>query len=257
MYYPGIFDTHAHYDDPRFADDLDGVMARQRAHGVRYIINAASDLASARQSLQLAERYDIVYAAVGVHPHDAAGLPGDWLAQLEALATHPKAVAIGEIGLDYYYDTPSRDVQKEVFCAQLELAGRLGMPVQIHDRDAHGDIMDMLRQYKPSGCLHRYSGSPEMAREAVKLGMVLGIGGALTYNNAKKERAVVEQIPLEHLILETDCPYLAPQQFRGKMSTSDMLWVVADLIAALKGDVTPQQVVDTTTRTAKRVFGIK
>lgn len=257
MYYPGIFDTHAHYDDRRFAKDLDDTITRQKEHGVSYIINAGSDLVSSRQSLSLAERYDIVYAAVGVHPHDAGNVPEDWLDQLEEMTRHPKAVAIGEIGLDYHYDTPGRDTQKAVFTAQLELANRLGLPVQIHDRDAHGDIMDLLRQYKPAGCLHRYSGSPEMAKEVIKLGLYLGIGGALTYQNAKKERAVVEQVPLEHLILETDCPYLAPQQFRGKTSTSDMLWTVADLIAALKGNVSPQQVVDITTQNAKHVFGIQ
>lgn len=257
MYYPGIFDTHAHYDNPRFADSLDAVLATQRTHGIQYIINAASDLVSARHSLDLADRYDIVYAAVGIHPHDADGLPGDWLDQVEELSRHPKAVAIGEIGLDYYYDAPPRDIQKTVFAAQLELANKLGLPVQIHDRDAHGDILDLLRLHKPAGCLHRYSGSPEMAKEVVKLGMVLGIGGSLTYKNSKKEQAVVAQIPLAHLILETDCPYLAPQQFRGQTSTSDMLWTVADAIAEIKGDITAQQVVDTTTATAKRVFGIR
>ena len=256
MYYKGIIDTHSHYDDERFSQNLDEILRCQAENGVESIITCGSDMATSYRSIEIAEAYDFVYAAVGVHPHAAGDVSGSWLLEIEQLAAHPKAVAIGELGLDYYYPEPRRDIQQNVFRAQLELAGKLNMPVQIHDRDAHGDIMDIVNEYHPAGCLHRYSGSTEQAREYVKLGLYLGIGGALTYKNSKKERAVVAEIPLEHLILETDCPYLAPEQFRGRTSTSDMLWVVANMMAEIKGGVTPQQVVDITRKNAKRAFNI-
>lgn len=256
MYYNGIFDTHAHYDDDRFAEGLPDILGRQRENGVAYIITCGSDLATSLRSAQLAAQYSFVYSTAGIHPHAAAGLPDNWLEELENISRLPKVVAIGEIGLDYYYPEPDREMQKQVFRAQLNLAKKLVIPVQIHDRDAHSDVFELVKEFRPSGCLHRYSSSVELAREYVKLGMYLGIGGALTYKNSKKERAVVKQIPIEHLLLETDCPYLAPEQFRGKTSTSDMLWVVANLIAEIKGNITPQQVVDTTRENAKRAFGI-
>lgn len=255
MPYSHIVDTHAHYDDRRFDGLLDDVFECQRLAGVECIINNAADLKGAEASVRLAEQYDFVYAAVGVHPEAAGDLPADWLARLEALSHHPKVVAIGEIGLDYHYDEPGRDVQQAVFREQLALAKRLGLPVEIHDRDAHGDVLDILRETRPQGCLHRFSGSPEMAREIVKLGMYLGIGGALTYKNSKKEAATVAEIPLEWLILETDCPYLAPAGYRGRTCTSDMISLVAEKIADLKGGgLTVQAVLDATRDNAKRLF---
>lgn len=256
MRYGGFFDTHAHYDDERFAPDLDEILARQRQNGVAGIITCGSDLENSVRASQLAEQYDFIYATVGVHPQAAAALPDDWLEQLTALAARRKVVAIGEIGLDYYYPEPGRDIQRAVFRDQLKLAGQLGLPVQIHDRDAHGDIFELVDEFRPSGCLHRFSASPELAREYVKRGLYLGIGGALTYQNAKKERAVVEQTPLESLLLETDCPYLAPAPFRGQRSTSDMLWTVAELIGEIKG-IDPQAVVDATRQNARRAFGVE
>ncbi len=253
--YHGIFDTHAHYDDERYDDNRDAVLNRQAANGVTGIINAGSDLASSARALEIAARFPFVYAACGVHPHCAADVPANYLDQLSALLAHPKAIALGEIGLDYYYPEPARDVQRAVFSDQLDLANQLGKPVQIHDRDAHGDIFALVKAKKPAGCLHRYSGSVEMAREYVKLGLYLGIGGALTFKNAKREREVVREIPLEFLILETDCPYLAPEPFRGKTATSDMLWAVADAIAELRG-IPPQHVVDATRENALRAFSI-
>lgn len=258
MLYAHIFDTHAHYDDPRFEGLVDEVFRCQRASGVDYIINNASDEPSARASLALAEKYDFVYAAVGVHPQAAGEVTDGWLARIESMAAHPKAVAIGEIGLDYYYDEPDRETQKQVFREQLALANKLGKPVEIHDRDAHGDVFDILCEYHPVGCLHRYSGSPELAQEIVrKLGMSLGIGGALTYKNSKKEVETVRLIPMEYLILETDCPYLAPAGRRGRTCTSDMIPVVAEKIAEIKGDITPQEVLDITCQNAQRLFGIR
>ena len=252
-YYPGIIDTHAHYDDEVFKDRLSEVLATQKANGIVGIIENASDLPSSARSVEMAANYDFVWAAVGVHPQVADQLPEDWLDQVAHFAAQPKVVAIGEIGLDYYYPTPVKEDQMPVFEAQLQLAKDLNLPVQIHDRDAHGDVLEMLKKYRPCGTVHRFSGSPEMALEVEKIGMVMGIGGALTYKNAKKERAVVEAVSLESIILETDCPYLAPQEFRGKVSTSDMLPPVVELIAQIK-QVTPEEVVAITTANAKRVF---
>ena len=253
MYLNGIIDTHAHYDDPVFSENLREVLLRQKENGIAGIIENSSDLPSSERSVKMAGDWDFVWAAVGVHPQEAERLPEGWLERVRELASCPKVVAIGEIGLDYYYPEPSRESQWPVFEAQLELARDLGLPIQVHDRDAHGDTLAYLKRFRPSGTLHRFSGSPEMGEEVVKLGMVLGIGGALTYKNSKKERETVRRLPLDSFILETDCPYLAPSQYRGKVSTSDMITPVAELIAEIKGE-TPEKVVQVTSETARRVF---
>lgn len=253
--YFGIIDTHAHYDDEVFQDRLSEVLAAQKEHGIVGIIENSSDIPSSERSVKLAQEYDFMWAAVGVHPQEAERLPEGWLDRVAELAKSPKVVAIGEIGLDYYYPEPQKESEIPVFEAQLALARDMGLPIQVHDRDAHGDVLELLKKYRPSGTVHRFSGSPEMAKEVVRIGMVLGIGGALTYKNAKKERAVVEAVSLENIILETDCPYLAPQQYRGKVSTSDMLPPVVDLIAELKGE-TPENVIRITSENARRVFGL-
>ena len=253
--YFGIIDTHAHYDDEVFQDRLSEVLAAQKEHGIVGIIENSSDIPSSERSVKLAQEYDFIWAAVGVHPQEAERLPEGWLDRVAELAKSPKVVAIGEIGLDYYYPEPQKESEIPVFEAQLALARDMGLPIQVHDRDAHGDVLELLKKYRPSGTVHRFSGSPEMAKEVVRIGMVLGIGGALTYKNAKKERAVVEAVSLENIILETDCPYLAPQQYRGKVSTSDMLPPVVDLIAELKGE-TPEHVIRITSENARRVFGL-
>ena len=253
--YFGIIDTHAHYHDEVFQDRLSEVLAAQKEHGIVGIIENSSDIPSSERSVKLAQEYDFIWAAVGVHPQEAERLPEGWLDRVAELAKSPKVVAIGEIGLDYYYPEPQKESEIPVFEAQLALARDMGLPIQVHDRDAHGDVLELLKKYRPSGTVHRFSGSPEMAKEVVRIGMVLGIGGALTYKNAKKERAVVEAVSLENIILETDCPYLAPQQYRGKVSTSDMLPPVVDLIAELKGE-TPENVIRITSENARRVFGL-
>ena len=253
--YFGIIDTHAHYDDEVFQDRLSEVLAAQKEHGIVGIIENSSDIPSSERSVKLAQEYDYMWAAVGVHPQEAERLPEGWLDRVAELAKSPKVVAIGEIGLDYYYPEPQKESEIPVFEAQLALARDMGLPIQVHDRDAHGDVLELLKKYRPSGTVHRFSGSPEMAKEVVRIGMVLGIGGALTYKNARKERAVVEAVSLENIILETDCPYLAPQQYRGKVSTSDMLPPVVDLIAELKGE-TPENVIRITSENARRVFGL-
>lgn len=253
--YFGIIDTHAHYDDEVFQDRLSEVLAAQKEHGIVGIIENSSDIPTSERSVKLAQEYDFIWAAVGVHPQEAERLPEGWLDRVAELAKSPKVVAIGEIGLDYYYPEPQKESEIPVFEAQLVLARDMGLPIQVHDRDAHGDVLELLKKYRPSGTVHRFSGSPEMAKEVVRIGMVLGIGGALTYKNARKERAVVEAVSLENIILETDCPYLAPQQYRGKVSTSDMLPPVVDLIAELKGE-TPENVIRITSENARRVFGL-
>ena len=253
--YFGIIDTHAHYDDEVFQDRLSEVLAAQKEHGIVGIIENSSDIPSSERSVKLAQEFDFMWAAVGVHPQEAERLPEGWLDRVAELAKLPKVVAIGEIGLDYYYPEPQKESEIPVFEAQLALARDMGLPIQVHDRDAHGDVLELLKKYRPSGTVHRFSGSPEMAKEVVRIGMVLGIGGALTYKNARKERAVVEAVSLENIILETDCPYLAPQQYRGKVSTSDMLPPVVDLIAELKGE-TPENVIRITSENARRVFGL-
>ena len=253
--YFGIIDTHAHYDDEVFQDRLSEVLAAQKEHGIVGIIENSSDIPSSERSVKLAQEYDFMWAAVGVHPQEAESLPEGWLDRVAELAKSPKVVAIGDIGLDYYYPEPQKESESPVFEAQLALARDMGLPIQVHDRDAHGDVLELLKKYRPSGTVHRFSGSPEMAKEVVRIGMVLGIGGALTYKNARKERAVVEAVSLENIILETDCPYLAPQQYRGKVSTSDMLPPVVDLIAELKGE-TPENVIRITSENARRVFGL-
>lgn len=250
--YSGIIDTHAHYLDRAFEEDRSLILETQKNNGVAAIIENAVDVPSCSAALALSESTDIVYAAVGIHPEDIEGLPEDWLEKVAGFAGHPRAVAIGEIGLDYHWDTP-RDLQHEVFTKQLELAADLGMPVEIHDREAHGDIIDIIRRYRPSGCLHRFSGSLEMAQEAVKAGLVLGIGGALTYKNSKKEKAAVRELPLDCFILETDCPYLSPAGFRGQRCTSDMISLVIEEMAALTGE-TPEKIIEVTSTTARRVF---
>lgn len=252
----GIFDTHAHYDDPKLAQNLDEVLREQRERGVALIINNGSDLESSRASVALAEKYDMIYAAVGIHPHEVDAAPAGWLSEIEQLARSPKVVAIGEIGLDYFYDHSDRDNQKAAFRAQLALAQKLGLPVQIHDRDAHGDTLAILQEYRPKGTVHRYSGSPEMASELYKIGMHLGVGCAITYPNSKKEVATVKDMPLEWLLLETDCPYLAPAHMRGAVSTSDMISFAAEKIAEIRGDVTAQQVVDIARENGVRLFRI-
>lgn len=249
----GIIDTHAHYLDRAFDEDRDDVLASLRDAGITAIIENATDIASSEAAIALSGRFEHVYAAIGVHPEDAAGLPSDWLRRISDLSGSLKVVSIGEIGLDYYWPEPSREIQHEVFESQLMLARDLGLPVEIHDRDAHEDVLDYVKRYRPSGCLHRFSGSLEMAEAAVSAGLVLGIGGALTYKNSKNEKAAVRELPLDCFILETDCPYLSPTGYRGTRCTSDMISVVVDEMAALKGE-TREKIIEVTSETAKRVF---
>ena len=250
-----IFDTHAHYDDIAFDVDRFELLDKILSDSVGFIVNQGTDVKSSEFSLALAEHYHGVYAAVGLHPEYLTAFNQKDIDRIRQLASHPKAVAIGEIGLDYYYDTP-KDVQKAVFCEMLSLARELQMPVNIHDREAHGDMLELMREYQPKGIMHCFSGSVEMARELVKLGMYLGIGGVVTFRNARKAVEVVTDIPLERIVLETDCPYLTPVPFRSKRNDSSYIIYTAEKIAEIKG-LSVEAVLKQTELNAKSVYGIE
>lgn len=249
-----IFDTHAHYDDKAFDDDRENVIDMLFKNGVCGVVNQGTDIKTSEFSINLARRYDGFYAAVGLHPECLDENSISDLDKIRELAKSEKVVAIGEIGLDYYYDIP-RDLQKTVFAKQLELAAELDMPVNIHDREAHGDTLEMLKKYKPKGIVHCFSGSVEMAKEIVKLGMYIGIGGVVTFKNARKTVEVIEAIPLERLVLETDCPYLSPVPFRGKRNDSSMIKYTAQRIAEIR-NTTEEEILTITRRNAADVYKI-
>ena len=219
------------------------------------IVNAGTDIETSRKTLNYCEKYDFMYGAVGIHPECADKLPQNYLKEIENMAMHEKAVAIGEIGLDYYWDGVPRDIQKKVFTEQLELAYKLSMPVVIHDRDAHGDTMEILRKYKPKGIMHCFSGSVEMCREIVNLGMSISLGGVVTFKNARHSVEVAKYIPLDRLMLETDAPYLAPVPFRGKRCDSSMIMMTAERIAEIKG-ISVEELLKITAENACRMYGI-
>ncbi len=231
-----IFDSHAHYDSHLFDQDRHQVLSSfLPQQGILGVVNCASDFESAAFSLQLAQQYDYIYAAVGVHPHEAEAA-GEWdPARLKALAAHNKCVAIGEIGLDYHYDFSPRDKQKEWFEKQILLAKELDLPIIVHDREAHADTWELLRTHKPAGVVHCFSGSVEMARDILSIGMYIGLGGAVTFKNAKTPVEVARYVPLDRLLLETDCPYMTPVPYRGKRCDSSHIAVTAETIAQIKG----------------------
>ncbi|MFI3325420.1 MAG: TatD family hydrolase [Clostridia bacterium] len=253
-----IFDSHAHYDDERFDEDRPKLLSEVLpSKGVVGIINCASSFDSIQKTIDMSKNYPYVYGALGIHPECAKTLPQDYLEVIEnGTKDDINIVAIGEIGLDYYYaDLCPKDIQKEVFIAQLELAKKLDLPVIIHDRDAHGDMLEILKLYKPKGVVHCFSGSVEMANEIIKLGMYIGIGGVVTFKNAKHCPEVVKAIALDRLLLETDCPYLSPVPFRGKRNDSSLISYTADKIAEIKG-ITTEEVVFTTRNNVKDLFGV-
>lgn len=251
-----IFDAHAHYDDDKFNEDREELLVSMPDKGVGCIVNAGVDIETSKWGLDYSEKYDFIYATVGIHPESADNLPHDYINQLESLAKHKKAVAIGEIGLDYYWDNVPRDVQKRVFIEQLELAKTMNLPVVIHDRDAHGDTMDILRKYKPQGLLHCFSGSVEMCKEVVKLGMSISLGGVVTFKNARQSVEVAEYIPLDRLLLETDAPYLTPVPYRGKRCDSSMIKFTAMRIAEIKG-ISMEELLAITAENACRLYNIE
>lgn len=223
--------------------------------GVCAVIDCGITLPESKKSIALAEKYPFVFAAAGIHPENINEAVESDLAETEKLLAHPKVVAIGEIGLDYHWDTP-RDLQKFYFNAQLEMAVRHDMPVIVHDREAHADTLLALNRYKPRGVLHCYSGSAETARELLPLGFYFGFGGALTFKNNQKARRAAEVIPLERLLLETDCPYMAPVPFRGKRCDSSLIKYTAEVLAEVKG-VSADEILKITKQNAERLFGVK
>ncbi len=246
-----IFDTHAHYDDEYFNGDRERLLNSLK-NSVCGVINCACNSTSAKTTLQLAEQYPFVYAAVGLHPEDTEPLDLSWI---EAAAKHPKCVAIGEIGLDYHWDSVPRDLQKENFISQIQLAAALNKPIIIHSREANADTFDTIKQHRPKGVMHCYSGSAEMARRLTEMGIYIGLGGTVTFKNARKTVEVAEQIPLEWLLLETDAPYMAPVPLRGKRCHSGMIINVARRIAEIKG-VSVTEVLKVTRENTRRLFGI-
>lgn len=249
-----IFDTHAHYDDSKFDNDRDALLCDLPNKGICNIVNQATDLRTAQISIDFAEKYDYIYATVGIHPENLDGLPEDYIDVLRKLSRHQRVVAIGEIGLDYYYDIP-KDKQQKVFMEQLILANELSMPVCVHDREAHADTFDFLKKYKPKGVVHCYSGSCEMAREIVNLGMYIGFGGVITFKNARKSLEVAQETPLERIVLETDAPYLAPVPNRGKRCDSSMIVYTAQKIAEIK-NITTEALLKATCDNAKMLYNL-
>ncbi len=251
-----IFDSHAHYNDEQFDIDRDSLLASLPEAGIVGIINCGTDVVSSLDSLAMAEKYPFVYAACGYHPESALEFTDDNLAEIEKMLSHEKCVAVGEIGLEYHYDFVPKDVQKYVFEKHLELAVKYDMPVIVHDREAHADTMDLLKKYRPKGVLHCYSGSAEMAKEVLKMGMYIGLGGAVTFKNAVKPVEVAEMIPLDRLLLETDCPYMAPVPMRGKRNNSAYIEYVAEKIADIK-NVFAQELLDITAENTRKLFNIQ
>lgn len=256
-----IFDSHAHYDDEQFDGDRDELLQSLPSKGVCAVINCASDLKSSATSAELSEKYPFFWCACGVHPHEAEKeLKTADIDEIEKRIVNfmekKKCVAIGEIGLDYHYDFSPRELQKEIFELQLKLSKELDLPVIVHDREAHEDTMTLLKKYRPKGVVHCFSGSVEMAREVLKLGMYIGLGGAVTFKNAKKPVAVAAETDIDRILLETDCPYMAPVPFRGTRCASDMIAYSAQTIASVK-NMDVQTLVDAATENTKRLFGIE
>ena len=253
-----LFDTHAHYDSRQFNEDRDEVLSGLKGRGVALVVNPGCDLPTSRMAVELAEKYPFVYAAVGFHPEELEGAELSDLEEIRALAAHRKVVAIGEIGLDYYWvkDPEGREKEKKFFRAQLALAEELGLPVIVHDREAHGDTLDIVKEFpNVRGVFHCYSGSVEMAQELVKMGWMISFTGVLTYKNARKAVEVVEAIPLDRLMVETDAPYMAPEPHRGKRNDSGYVVHTCGKMAEIKG-VSPEECARVTMENGLRFFGI-
>ncbi len=253
-----IFDTHAHYDDESFEPDRDELLSGMREKNVGWIVNVGNTADSNRVSVALAERYDFIYAAVGLHPDEAGGLTDEFFSWMrEEARTNPKVVAIGEIGLDYHWNVEPHEVQREAFLKQIDLARELSLPIEVHSRDAAQDTMEIMREYGKglSGIIHCYSYSAQMARDYVRLGFHIGIGGGVTRDNARKLKETAAEIPLTHIVLETDCPYQTPAAYRGERNSSEKIACVAEEIARLRG-ISADEVIEQTTANAKKLFGI-
>lgn len=254
-----LFDSHCHLDDSRYHADRDQVLTRAAEAGICYIVNPGADLETSRNAVDMAARHPNIYATVGVHPHDAKDMDEETLQFIEHLAGKPKVVAIGEIGLDFHYDFSPRDVQRHWFIQQIRLAKRLRLPIVIHDREANQEVFDTLKAEKAfdTGVLmHCYSGSAELAKQYLKHEAMLSIAGPITFSNARKTVEVVQSVPLEHLLIETDGPYLTPIPYRGKRNEPAYVRFVAEMIAEIKG-ISVEEVGEQTCRNAMGFFRIK
>lgn len=252
-----FFDTHAHYDDETFDEDREELLNDLYAKGVELIIDPGCTLESSRKTIELAEKYPFLYAAVGIHPEELQDFTAEALDEIEKLASHPKCAAIGEIGLDYYWNDTHKPEQRELFIRQIELALKLDKPVIVHDREAHGDSLEIVSRYKNlRGVFHCYSGSAEMAKELLKMGWYLGFDGPVTYKNARKTLEVLEICPPDRILIETDSPYLSPVPMRGKRNNSSNLAYIAAKIAEIKG-TSPEEICRITGENGKRLFNIK
>ena len=247
-----IVDTHAHYDDARFESEREELLTALPGSGVRKAITCGCDGASSETARILSEQYDYLYFSAGVHPCNLESRTP--LSEIERLARHPKCVAIGEIGLDYYWVSDNKEEQIEWFEKQILLAKELDLPVIVHDRDAHADTVAILKKHRPKGVVHSFSGSPEMAKELLAIGMYIGVGGVITFNNARRLPEVVEMLPEDRMVLETDAPYMAPVPYRGKTNHSGMIYLCAQKIAELRG-TSAESVLRQTAKNAEELFG--
>ena len=251
-----IFESHAHYDDEAFDEDREELLGKMQQQGIEYIINIGANIDSSKKTVELTEKYPFLYGAVGVHPSDTAELDEQKIGWLKLQCERPKIVAVGEIGLDYYWDEPERPVQRTWFCRQLDLAREVKLPVVSHSRDAAKDTLTIMKEMHAEeigGVVHCFSYSKEMAEEYLKLGFYIGVGGVVTFNNAKKLKEAVEFLPMDKILLETDSPYLTPVPNRGKRNSSLNLPYIARQIAELKG-ISYEQVVEITNRNARKLF---
>ena len=253
-----LFDTHVHLNAEQFEEDLTEVITRAQEAGVSNMIVVGFDRPTITKAMELVETYDFLYAAVGWHPVDAIDMTDADLEWIESLAAHPKVVAIGEMGLDYYWDKSPKEIQMEVFRKQIRLARRVKLPIIIHNREATADIITILREEEASligGIMHCFSGSVETAKECLEMNFYISLGGPVTFKNAKKPKEVAAEVPLDRLLIETDCPYLAPHPFRGKRNEPAYVKLVAEQIASIK-QVSVEEVAHITTENAKKLFGI-
>ncbi|MDP9743581.1 UNVERIFIED_ORG: TatD DNase family protein [Bacillus sp. B2I3] len=253
-----LFDTHVHVNAEQFNEDLEDVIERAKEAGVDNMVVVGFDRPTIIRAMELIETYDFMYAAVGWHPVDAIDMTEDDLQWIEELSNHPKVVAIGEMGLDYHWDKSPKDVQMEVFRRQIRLAKKVGLPIIIHNREATADIVNILKEEEASrvgGIMHCFSGSAETALECINMNFYISLGGPVTFKNAKKPKEVAAAVPLDRLLIETDCPYLAPHPYRGKRNEPSYVKLVAEQIAEIK-QLTIEEVSQATTENAKKLFGI-
>ena len=249
-----LFDTHAHLNDPAFDEDRDALIWGLKEKGVDFVMNVCCCLESSGDCITMAEKYPFVYASVGSHPDSADEVNEEVIEKYRQMAQHPKVKAIGEIGADYYYETIPREIQLKAFRMQMELAKELSMPVIVHERNAHDDGMKVIKEFKGvTGVFHCYSGSAEMARQLVDMGWYIGFTGVLTFKNARKAVETAERIPLERIVLETDCPFMAPEPFRGKRNDPGYLFRMAERLAEIRG-ISVEEVQSITTENAKRLY---